>query len=242
MSMQLAIDRGNSRTKVSVSDGRELATFHSYSDADLAQGLEHLFRQYAITRAIISNVRENQLPATLATCISVPVIQLSTSLSLPFTIGYKTPQTLGHDRLANMAGAAARFPDRNVLVIDCGTCITTSVLVEGVFLGGTISPGLHMRFQALQHFTGKLPEVSPTIPLPMFPGDSTERSIQVGVERGLASEVDSLIKDCRQQFENVEVVITGGDYSFFENSLKSATFASPELTQYGLHEILRINH
>jgi len=241
MKMQLAIDRGNSRTKVSVSTGRELVNFQSFSDAEFPQGIESLFRAYDITQAIISNVRESELPSALATCIPVHTIQLSHKLRLPFSISYSTPETLGNDRIANMAGAAVSFPNRNVLVVDFGSCITASILVEEAFLGGSISPGLRMRFNALHHYTGKLPIIDPTVNTPAFPGDSTESSIQVGVQRGIISEIDAPIQECLLRFKNLQVVITGGDYSFFENSLKSATFASPQLTQFGLHEILRIN-
>jgi type III pantothenate kinase len=239
--MELAIDRGNSRTKVSVAQEGELMICHSFSDAELTSGIQSLFSQYPISRAILSNVRETRIPELLSACIPVPILELTHELNLPCTLRYKTPETLGNDRIANMAGACMRYPKQNVLVIDCGTCITTSILVRGTFLGGSISPGMRMRFEALHHFTGKLPLTSHSDSIPSFPGDSTEHSIQAGVQLGIASEIDALITVCLEQFENLQVVITGGDYSFFENSLKSAIFVSPQLTQYGLHEILRLN-
>lgn len=241
MKMQLAIDRGNSRTKVSVGQNRELICYRSFSDAELSDGITELFRQFPIARAIISNVREKEIPELLSDCIPIPILRLTHKLNLPFGLLYKTPETLGNDRIANMAGACVCYPQQSVLVIDCGTCITTSLLVKGSFIGGSIAPGLRMRYEALHHFTGKLPLISPTDSTPVFPGDSTEHSIQTGVQEGIINEVDALIGQCRGQFEDLQVVITGGDYSFFENSLKSAIFASPHLTQHGLHEILSLN-
>ena len=242
MKLQLAIDRGNSRTKVSVGKNEELLSFQSFSDDDLTQGINDLFHSYDIAEAIISNVREDQIPAFLTACIPVKITQLSYRLNFPFAMRYNTPETVGNDRLANMAGATVCFPNQNILVIDCGTCITASILSEGAFCGGSISPGLRMRFDALEYFTGKLPKVNPSTTTPSFPGDTTESSILIGVQMGLVNEIDSLIAECSPHYHNLKVVLTGGDYSFFENSLKSATFASPQLTQFGLHEILRINH
>jgi type III pantothenate kinase len=242
MKLQLAIDRGNSRTKVSVGKGEELLNFQSFSDDELTPGILELFRAYEITEAIISNVRENQIPDFLSACIPATTLQLTHTLRFPFRMHYSTPETLGNDRLANMAGACVSFPNQNVLVIDCGTCITTSLLSEGSFCGGSISPGLRMRFEALHHFTGKLPHITPCSITPSFPGNTTESSILVGVQMGVLREIDALIAECHHQFANLKVVLTGGDYSFFEKSLKSATFASPQLTQFGLHEILRLNH
>jgi type III pantothenate kinase len=128
-----------------------------------------------------------------------------------------------------------------VLVIDCGTCITYSLLHEGNFIGGSIAPGVRMRYRALHEFTGKLPLLEPVHHVPIAAGSSTATSIQSGVELAIVLETDAMIGAYHSAFEIPDVLITGGDYSFFENSLKSLIFAVPQLTQLGLHEILRIN-
>jgi type III pantothenate kinase len=98
-----------------------------------------------------------------------------------------------------------------------------------------------MRYRALHEFTGKLPSVEPSRILPAIAGSSTAASITSGVELAIVLETDAMIEAYGHAFKNLQVLITGGDYSFFENSLKSTIFAVPQLTQLGLHEILRIN-
>ena len=239
MPFQLAIDRGNSRTKVSVADSNGLIVDHfSATDVLLEQELVRISENYQINRCILSNVRDEDftLPAHW-NCITI-----SKLLKFPFINAYGTPETAGHDRLANMAGATVLFPGENVLVIDCGTCITYSVLIQNTFLGGSITPGVQMRYKALHHFTGKLPEIEKLGKIPALMGKTTEGSIHSGVEFAVLAEASGMIKAYQQEFGLLKVVITGGDYSFFEKYLKSATFASALLTQIGLHEILRINN
>lgn len=239
MSFQLAIDRGNTRTKVSVCDTQGKITEHFAAEDNLLyQELDRISAAYDITRCIFSDVRGQHfsLPERW-NCIS-----MSEHLTLPFFNAYSTPETVGHDRLANMAGACALFPGEDVLVIDCGTCITYSLLVKNIFRGGSISPGIQMRYSALNHYTGKLPEIEKLNSLPNVLGDTTANSIHSGVEFAVIAETSGMINAFQQEYGPLKVILTGGDYSFFEKNLKSATFASALLTQIGLHEILRINN
>jgi type III pantothenate kinase len=239
MPFQLAIDRGNTRTKVSVSDTHgKITEYFAVEDNNLEQELLRISATYPINRCILSDVRGQQL-SVLA---ELNCITMSANLTLPFFNAYETPATAGHDRLANMAGACTLFPGEDVLVIDCGTCITYSLLLNNTFRGGSISPGIHMRYKALHHFTGKLPEIEKLATLPKVLGDTTASSIHSGVEFAVIAETSGMIGAFQQEFGPLKVVLTGGDYSFFEKNLKSATFASALLTQIGLHEILRINN
>ena len=241
MSVQLAIDRGNSFTKLSIFNGESILAFESCSDESLMTLFRSWMQTHRPASIIVSDVRGDFPLSDFLAESDVPIVQLSHSLKFPFTIRYETPDTLGHDRLANMAGAMAVRPNSNVLVIDCGTCITYSLLHEGIFIGGSIAPGVRMRYRALHEFTGKLPSVEPSRILPAIAGSSTAASIRSGVELAIVLETDAMIEAYRHAFNNLQVLITGGDYSFFENSLKSTIFAVPQLTQLGLHEILRIN-
>ena len=79
---------------------------------------------------------------------------------MPFKTLYKTPKTLGADRLALVAGAVFGFPNKSVLIIDVGTCITFDFVdSKKKYLGGSISPGLQMRLNALSNQTSALPLV-----------------------------------------------------------------------------------
>jgi type III pantothenate kinase len=241
MHYQLAIDRGNSQTKLSVAQRGTITESHTCSDDTLFDCLYSIQSTFAVDAIMLSNVREADNSVLLGRLNFAPVVQMSNRLKFPFEIHYSTPQTLGHDRLANMAGAAVTMPLNDVLVIDFGTCITYSLLVNKVFIGGSIAPGLRMRFRALHEFTGNLPLVQPNDLFPTLVGDSTHNSIMSGVQIASVLETDAMIDAYRNQYNTLQVVITGGDYSFFENSLKSSIFAVPQLTQIGLHETLRIN-
>jgi type III pantothenate kinase len=241
MHYQLAIDRGNSQTKISVAQHGNIAEARTCSDDALFDYLHSLQSAFAIDAIMLSNVREADNSELLEKLHFAPVIQMSNRLKFPFDIDYSTPETLGHDRLANMSGATVTMPLNDVLVIDFGTCITYSLLVNKAFIGGSIAPGIRMRFKALHEFTGNLPLVHPMENLPMLVGDSTHNSIMSGVQMATVLETDAMIAAYRAQYSTIQVIITGGDHSFFENSLKSSIFAVPQLTQIGLHETLRIN-
>ena len=241
MSRQLAIDRGNSFTKLSEADGLVLQTTLSMSDEQLKLELPAFLSSVNPDAIIISDVRDGFPFEDYCKNTNARIVRLSPSLNFPFKIGYQTPESLGQDRLANITGATLITPGQNVLVIDCGTCITYSILFKGVFLGGSIAPGIYMRYRALHEYTGMLPQADATTDSPQLLGTSTTESIQSGVQKAIVLETDAMIEAYRKQFEDLQVIITGGDYSFFENNLKSRIFAHPELTRIGLHEILRIN-
>jgi type III pantothenate kinase len=241
MQTQIAIDRGNTFTKISLAQEGTIITSKSCLDNEILGALEDIVSTYEIDSGIIANVRDDFSPEKIAFPESIKWLKMSPSLNLPFQIDYDTVETIGHDRLANIAASCILYPLENVLIVDCGSCITYSLLANHMFVGGSISPGLNMRFRALQTFTGKLPLVQPIEHLPALLGKSTSGSILSGVQHAITLEIDAMISEYRSQFANLRVILTGGNYSFFENSLKSATFACPQLTQIGLHEILRIN-
>jgi type III pantothenate kinase len=240
--MQIAIDRGNTQTKVSTQQDGKLTDFRVISDDGLDKELADYIHQHQPKQCIISDVRSEEASQNLLQIIGLPCIVMSHNLHLPFSISYQTPETLGHDRLANAAGAIRRYGDPEILVIDCGTCITYTFVERLVLRGGSIAPGIHMRFQALHEHTGRLPIVEFVESWqPTFMGSTTQESIHTGVVQGILAETDGMIELYRSQFPQIIVIVTGGDASFFEKHLKSSIFAAPQLTQEGLHEILRLN-
>ncbi|QJX46823.1 type III pantothenate kinase [Hymenobacter taeanensis] len=167
---------------------------------------------------------------------------LPATTPLPIQNGYATPQTLGADRLAAAVGAAWLLPGRNVLIVDAGTAIKCDLVeAAGIFRGGSISPGLAMRFQALHTFTGRLPLVErpadPTLPITLT-GDDTLSAIRSGVLNGAAAEVRGMVEEYRAHYPGLAVVLAGGDAAFFHARLKGSIFVIPELVLMGLHRIL----
>jgi type III pantothenate kinase len=168
-------------------------------------------------------------------------IPLSFQTPVPFTNRYKSPVTLGKDRIAAVAGAVSQFPGRNVLVIDAGTCITYDFINDrGEYFGGAISPGIRMRFKAMNTFTGKLPLIEPE-EFDGFIGTTTGESMQSGVYNGISAEINGFITQYMDNFDDLVVIITGGDHQFLHNKLKISIFAAPDLVLLGLNEIFDYN-
>lgn len=163
---------------------------------------------------------------------------LDHKMKLPIKLGYETPETLGLDRIAGVAGARARFPDTNVLVIDLGTAITYDLLLEnGCFLGGNISPGLEIRFKGLDRFTDNLPLVEFDYQDPRL-GASTREAIQLGVQLGIQYEIEGYINTLINKYNGLRVILTGGAAEYFVKKLKKTIFVIPNLVLEGLNYIL----
>lgn len=240
--MNLCIDVGNTQVKLGVYDSKDsLLWFSKHPELTIAV-LETLFLKFEIKQAILSSVRVEHavvlefLEANLET-----VLQLSSKTNVPLQSQYQTPETLGNDRLAAVAGANALYPKNGVLVIDAGTCITYDfVTADATYMGGSILPGITMRFQALHELTAKLPLIEPA-DLDSFIGVSTKTSIQTGVLYGVLHELKGFKLQYEQEFGNIKVIVTGGDASYFESQLKNEIFAQPKLVLIGLNKILNYN-
>lgn len=197
----------------------------------------------------------NEIDETSAVCISnvtnqdlapfykrfSKVIPLNSQTPLPIKNLYQTPETLGSDRIAGAAGAYALFPNRNILIVDAGTAIKYDFInLRGEYLGGSIAPGLDLKFKALHHFTGKLPLLEKNHQFEMS-GSSTTHAIISGVMYGTLLEIQGFIDGYQKQNGEIQVIITGGDHSYFADRLKGTIFAEPNLVLKGLYEILKYN-
>jgi type III pantothenate kinase len=147
-----------------------------------------------------------------------------------------------------MVAVAALFPKQNTLVVDAGTCITYDMLdAQATYFGGSISPGIQMRFRALHEFTGRLPLVSFSPEPTALVGTNTLSSLQSGVVNGVLAEVEGIITQYQQKYPQLNVVFCGGDANFFDSQLKNSIFASnssciPHLVLIGLNEIIHHQH
>jgi len=233
--MHLVIDNGNTRTKV--------ATFQDQSDADVfifssAQELSAFLANKTFEDVIISSVKGGEMEILSHVSASGRKLILTTSLPLPFQISYRTPQTLGVDRIAAVAGALELFPGRNCLVIDAGTCITYEFITQdGTYMGGAISPGVRMRFEAMHKLTARLPLAKPVAAPPLI-GSETEECLQSGVMNGMSEEIKGIIARYKAQAADLQVILCGGDALFFENIDKHSIFVAPNLVLHGLRRIL----
>ncbi|QNF32557.1 type III pantothenate kinase [Adhaeribacter swui] len=237
---QIAIDVGNTRTKYAIFKEAKLIVTDELQDA---ASLLKLIANYSIKEAIISSVRF--LPDQEINPLSglQKVIWLTAATPVPVTNKYGTPRTLGMDRLAAVVGASYLFAGQDVLVIDAGTCITFDFIDrKQVYYGGSISPGLTMKFKAMHTFTGKLPlvEQAEASVAPLI-GRNTIECLKSGVFNGTLAEVDGIIAEYKKQYPDLTTVMCGGDAPFFENNLKARIFAEPNLVLMGLIHILNYN-
>lgn len=240
--MNLAIDIGNSRAKAGIFEGEELKEVFFFKENIVSKIAEVLYN-HKVRNVILASVSKDE-HTLIEPGISLDhLVVLSSSTPLPFVVDYQTPETLGKDRLAAAAGVIDLLPTRNVLVVDAGTCITSDIVTaEGVFRGGSIAPGLRMRLQAMHHFTARLPLMEPEWDLELGRlGDSTSQAMQQGALWGAVMELEGMIHRFSPKFQNLEVVLTGGDAQFFVKNIKTKIFAHPNLVLFGLNKILNFN-
>ena len=239
--MNLALDIGNTRTKIGLFRGNELVEQAIWADWTLAE-LSAFGNHAGVERVIVSSVAEPDEYLREALAEHFKLLELTHLTPLPFDNQYKTPKTLGKDRLAAVAGAHFLFPKKNCLVVDCGTCIKYDLLAEnGIYHGGNIAPGAQMRISAMHHFTARLPEVDMKMP-DDFTGHSTETALQNGALRGAALEIQGFVKLFEKKHTPLKVILTGGDAAFFMPHLDiSDLIHEPELTLFGLNHILQHN-
>lgn len=239
--MNLIIDIGNSRIKIAVFKKSELIHTEIFTSQLFIENVLNTIEAYQCKNAIISLVGhlDEHILETLKTKINL--IFLNSNTKIPFKNNYATPKTLGVDRIALISSAVVTFPNKNVLIIDAGTCITYDfVNSEKVYLGGAISPGIIMRYKALQKFTNKLPLLSPVFNENLI-GNSTESCIHSGVLNGIIFEIDSTIDKYKEKNQDLTIVLTGGDVNFLANKLKNSIFANPNFLLEGLNTILTYN-
>ena len=163
------------------------------------------------------------------------------STKIPFKNSYATPKTLGMDRVALATAAFYQNSGANTLVIDAGTCITYDMMNDyGEYLGGAISPGLRMRYSALHEYTAKLTLLEPQDILDII-GNSTNASIHSGVLNGICREIDGVIGQYQSRFEDLTVILTGGDAQILSKRLKNTIFANSNFLLEGLNYLLEYN-
>jgi type III pantothenate kinase len=195
-------------------------------------------------KGIISNVG-NEILEQQVLEIYPSIISMSHDFHIPIKSNYLSMNTIGKDRLANAVGAFTENPDRNSLVIDAGSCLTFDFIdSKNCYLGGSISPGLSMRFNSLHKFTEKLPLLNEESSNLKLIGSDTKSSIVSGVVNGFCSEITTLISNYRSRYKLLTIFMTGGDWRFIKSIVeveKNGIFANENLTMLGLNTILNYN-
>jgi len=235
--VNLIINIGNTRTKLGVFSSRKLkdtAVFSNHSVNKICS----FIKKVEATDCMVSAT--TNIPKKILEQLTNPLF-VDEQLALPFTVDYDSKNTLGDDRLSAVAGARQLKKNSDLLVITAGTCITYNIFTAAnVFLGGSISPGVQMRYNAMHQMTGKLP-LAPNNEFDELIGRSTIECLQSGVRKGIVAEMDGIISQYQLLYPTIQVFICGGSASFFERRTKNKIFAHPNLELIGMNELLMYN-
>lgn len=227
----IVVDAGNTRIKVGLFQDSNLQEVYAFSNEELDKFKTYLLKHKTCT-GIISSVRSDKNTKWIKGLLPNAIL-FHQKLPVPLTNNYESPDTLGIDRLAN-AIAAANISEKNALVIDIGTCIKYDfVRYPRIYEGGSISPGIELRYQSMNQFTGKLPLVEDRIQGP-FIGKNTLDAMRSGVMNGMHLEMVGFIEEYRRLYPELTIFLTGGDSQYFELGNKYGIFADENLTLKGL--------
>jgi type III pantothenate kinase len=236
--MLLAIDIGNTRIKCAVFEQHRIIEYFVFEKELAEKKIKEILKSHSkITHGVTSSVGkiEESIINNLEKAIILEKINPQTKV--PFENLYATPTTLGIDRVVLAAGASLKFPNQNRLIIDAGTCITYDfVNANNQYLGGAISPGLSLRLKALHHYTAKLPLLEANQP-ENFIGNSTNQSILSGVVNGISHEINGFITQYSDKYEDLTIILTGGDAIFLAKNIKNTIFANSNFLLESLNEL-----
>ena len=240
MSTTICFDFGNTRLKAAIFKENELLDIAILSKGDEAEVAE-LVHKWSPKKSILSSVihHDKDIETLLSEKTSFHLLGPTSVINFTSPVG--KPETIGADRLAIIAAAVDKFPNQHSLAISLGTCITYNfVNNQHHFLGGSISPGMQMRFKAMHEQTALLPLVTPSSEFTLV-GYDTKTNLLSGVILGIAAEIDGIIGAYEQKYANFNVLLTGGDICYFARHLKKRIFADQNLIFKGLYAICEKN-
>jgi len=240
--MNLIIDVGNTNGKIAVFNHNKIIEAATIKTSNTINRINIFTQKYnSINRAIISNVSTSDNQEIKENLSLESIYFLSENLKLPFINLYKSKETLGSDRIALASAVIKNYPNSNVLVIDAGTCITMDFIDKnGNYHGGSISPGIDMRYSSLSNYTSNLPKLEKTYPSNII-GSSTEESIHSGIVNGVVFEIRESISEYQGKYKDIKIILTGGDSVFLSKPLKISIFANQNFLLEGLNFILNLN-
>ncbi len=241
MTKTICFDFGNTRLKAAIFVNENFSEEIVLPDDETAT-IEKLLTDHAPQKTILSSVIEHNADIENVLAAKTAFHKLSHLTKANFTTPVGKPETIGADRLALSAAAVHFYPGKNNLVVALGSCITYNFINQyHEFIGGSISPGMEMRFKAMQVFTAKLPLVQKEWNFPLI-GYDTKTNMQSGVIAGITYEIDGFISEYARKYSNFNAVLTGGDTSYFAGQLKNRIFADPYFLFKGLYALSETNN
>lgn len=238
--MNLVIDVGNTLTKIYVFSDDKIMFSEKHKKLYVSDIESVLHRHKGVEFVIMSCVGAIDRKIFLYLCDTFKEKFITFSENTPTKVknDYLTPESLGVDRLAAAEGACTLFgTEKNMLIVDFGSAITIDIVEKGHFIGGNISLGAKLRFQALNDYTEKLPLKQLTEEFSLI-GNSTNSAIENGVINSIIFEIEGYISRFEQRYGELMIIFTGGDAKYFANKFKNAIFALSDLVPIGLNSIL----
>jgi len=238
--LNLVLDIGNSLLKAGIFKNNNLINYCEFNK-DYFLNVKSILDNNPISHSIASNVSESNNKLIELLSNKTNLIEFNSSLNVPFKNCYQSKNTLGKDRIALVSNASKEYPKENVLLIDLGSCITFDFLNnKNEYLGGSISPGLRMRYKSLNNYTANLPLLDPK-EIDYFIGKNTEDSIHSGIINGIISELNSTVEKYKSQYKKIRIILTGGDSKFLFKKIKSGIFANSNFLIFGLNFLIELN-
>jgi len=229
------VDAGNTAIKIGVFKNGELIEIHRFADENMAK-ISELYERFNFPPSILSSVLNsadtNTLMQQFEKCLLVDA-----SMTFPIHLNYNTPETLGIDRICNAIACATAKPNHSVVCIDIGTCIKFDFVDKSnTYQGGSISPGIALRFKSLNDYTANLPLLKEISKINIV-GKSTVESILSGVMNGIQAEINGIMQNYQDEFDDLTFFMTGGDLQYFDFPIKNNIFVDYNLTLKGLYQI-----
>ena len=241
IAMDLIFDFGNSLTKYFFIHNNKILERGSFSPSKFNEIILDIKTKGKIEKLIYSSVVDDKGKELSDVFENTIIISLKDkNLKLPFTNQYKS-ESLGEDRVALVSAGLNLYPDKDLLIIDVGTCITYDLVSSNKeYIGGSISPGFKLRYYSLHDYTSSLPKLDFKT-IDSLIGESTEEHIHAGIFNGVIGEINYNIVKHRADLPNIEVIISGGGANFLLNKIKNVIFADQDFLAYGLNHILQTN-
>ena len=238
--MILTIDIGNTRIKSAVFENNNLLEVFAFDAEFLQEKILNILKKFPKVKVlVIASVGNFNSSAFSFLENDIKIEWLSHETIFPFVNKYKTPHTLGIDRMILASGAVLQFPNQNRLVVDAGTCITYDFINEqNHYLGGAIGLGLRMRYNALHNYTAKLPLLETKYP-ENYIGNSTSESLHSGVVNGMLFEIEGFLKSFEIDYSKFTIILTGGDAVFLAKRLKNTIFANSNFLLESLNQLFQ---
>ncbi|MFM7637800.1 MAG: type III pantothenate kinase [Crocinitomicaceae bacterium] len=228
------MDVGNTALKIAVFQNATMKTVYRINQEDC------LKLDWSNKLIVLSNVASKEFSSALQKK-GGKIIEITSGFSASFTSAYNSMNTLGVDRFCNVEAMAISGQKGNLLCIDIGTCVKFDLLdKQKVYCGGSISPGLDLRFKSLNDYTARLPLLEKKS-FRSLNGKSTDESILSGVILGLEAEIYKRMDWYEAEYDDLTIFVTGGDASYFDFHQKSNIFADENLTLKGIYSIF-CNH